>query len=55
MWSAFWNGLGDLFTALWTVMPALGNFPNLLAILIISVLFIYWTGKLIAFSKNGDA
>ena len=55
MWSAFWNGLGDLFTALWSIMPALGNIPNLLAILIISVFFIYWTRKLIAFKKEGDA
>ena len=55
MWSTFWNGLGDLFTALWSIMPALGNIPNLLAILIISVFFIYWTGKLIAFKKEGDA
>ena len=55
MWSAFWNGLGDLFTTLWSIMPTLGNIPNLLAILIISVFFIYWTGKLFAFKKEGDA
>ena len=36
-------------------MPTLGNIPNILAIVIISILFIYWTGKLVAFKKNGEA
>lgn len=55
MWSTFWNGLGDLFSSIWTIMPNLGNIPNVLAIVIISILFIYWTGKLVAFKKNGEA
>ena len=55
MWSTFWNGLGELFSAIWTIMPALGNIPNVLAILVISVLFLYWTRKLVAFKKNGEA
>jgi hypothetical protein len=55
MWSTFWKGLGELFSAIWTIMPALGNIPNVLAILVISVLFLYWTGKLVAFKKNGEA
>ena len=55
MWSTFWNGLGEIFTEIWTIMPTLGNIPNLLAILVISVLFFYWTGKLVAFKKNGEA
>ena len=55
MWSSFWNGLGEIFTAIWTIMPTLGNFPNILAILIISGLFLYWTRKLVDFKKNGEA
>ena len=55
MWSTFWNGLGELFSVIWTIMPTLGNIPNVLAILVISVLFLYWTGKLVAFKKNGEA
>ena len=55
MWSTFWNGLGELFSAILTTMPTLGNIPNVLAILVISVLFLYWTGKLVAFKKNGEA
>lgn len=55
MWTTFWNSLGEIFTALWSIMPSLGNIPNVLAIIIISVFFIYWTGKLVSFSKKGDA
>ena len=39
MWSTFWNGLGELFSAIWTIMPTLGNIPNVLAVIVISVLF----------------
>jgi len=55
MWSTFWNSLGDIFSSIWTIMPALGNIPNVLAIIVISVLFIYWTGKLFIFKKKGEA
>ncbi|MDB2362063.1 MAG: hypothetical protein P8N00_02805 [Flavobacteriales bacterium] len=55
MWSTFWNSIGDLFSSIWTIMPTLGNVPNVLAIIVISVLFVYWTGKLVAFKKNGEA
>ena len=55
MWSTFWIGLGDLFSSIWTIMPTLGNIPNVLATLVISVLFVYWTGKLIAFKRKGEA
>jgi len=55
MWSSFWNGIGDLFSSIWTVMPTLGNIPNVLAIIVISVLFLYWTGKLVAFKRKGEA
>jgi hypothetical protein len=55
MWSNFWNGLGDIFSSIWTIMPTVGNLPNLFAIIIISILFIYWTIKLVAFKKNGES
>lgn len=55
MWSTFWNSIGDLFSSIWTIMPALGNIPNVLSIIVISVLFVYWTGKLVAFKRNGEA
>ena len=55
MWSTFWNGLGEIFSAIWTIMPTFGNVPNVLGILVIAVLFLYWTGKLVAFKKNGEA
>jgi hypothetical protein len=55
MWSSFWNGLGDLFTALFSIMPTLGNLPNILAILVITVFFIYWTMELVKFKRNGEA
>ena len=55
MWSSFWNGLSDIFLSLWTIMPAIGNIPNILATIIISILFIYWTGKLISYKKNNES
>lgn len=55
MWSSFWNGLGDLITALFSIMPTLGNLPNVLAVLIITVFFIYWTMELIKFKRNGES
>ena len=55
MWSTFWNGLGKIFSSIWTIMPTLGNVPNILAILVIAVLFLYWTGKLVSYKKNGEA
>lgn len=51
----FFYGLGDLFEQLWTIVPAIGNIPNYISIFIISVLFIYWTVKLVQFSRKGEA
>ena len=53
--TSFWNGLGDMFSAILSIMPALGNIPNYLAIIIITVFFIYWTRELIIFKKNGES
>ncbi|MGC6428232.1 MAG: DUF6341 family protein [Flavobacteriales bacterium] len=55
MMTSFWNGLGDIFTSIFSIMPTLGNIPNYLGILIISVFFIYWTKELIMFKRNGDS
>jgi hypothetical protein len=55
MMTSFWNGLGDIFSAILSIMPTLGNVPNYLAIFIISVLFIYWTRELIIFKKKGES
>lgn len=54
MWSTFWNGLGEIFSSIWTIMPTLGNLPNVLSTLVIAVLFIYWTAKLVGFSRRGE-
>ena len=48
-------GLGDIFESLWSIMPSIGGVPNDIFILIISVLFIYWTVKLVQFKRNGEA
>ena len=51
----FLYGLGDMFESLWTIMPSIGNIPNDISILVVSVFFIYWTVKLIQFKRNGEA
>jgi hypothetical protein len=55
MMTNFWNSLGDILASLLSITPIMGNLPNLLAILVISVLFIWWTRKLMIFKKNGEA
>lgn len=55
MMTSFWNGLGEMFTAILSIMPTLGNIPNYLAVFIIAVFFIYWTRKLVIFKRNGDS
>ena len=51
----FFYGLGDLFEQLWAIVPSIGNIPNYISILIISVLVIYWTVKLVQYSRKGEA
>lgn len=51
----FFYGLGEAFDGLWAIMPSIGNTPNYISILVISVLFIYWTAKLVQYKRNGEA
>ena len=53
--TSFWTGLGEILNSLLSIAPALGNIPNLLAIFVMAILFIWWTGKLISYKKNGEA
>lgn len=41
-WNDFVYGLGDLLTASFEVLPALGNLPNILFTLLIMGGFVYW-------------
>lgn len=51
----FFYALGDMFESFWTIMPSIGNTPNIIAILVIAAFFMYWVGKLVQFKKNGEA
>jgi hypothetical protein len=51
----FWYALGDMFENVWEIMPAIGNVPNYISIVVIAAFFLYWTNKLIQFKRNGEA
>lgn len=55
MMKDFFFAIGDAFEKFFSIMPFLGNTPNYLAIFIISILFLYWTIKLIKYQKNENA
>ena len=45
-WNDFVYGLGDLLEASFTILPALGNIPNILFSAIIFFGLVYWIGQL---------
>lgn len=49
--TAIFEGLGNFFEASFQLFPLLGNFPNVLFIIVVSVLFLYWMGQLNKFRK----
>lgn len=51
----FFYGLGEAFDGLWAIMPAIGDTPNNISILVIAGFFIYWVSKLIQYKRNGEA
>lgn len=51
----FFYAIANAFEGLFSVLPTVGNIPNYIAILVISVLFLYWTGKLIQYKKKREA
>lgn len=55
MMKDFFYAIGDAFEGLFSVLPSIGNVPNYIATLVISVLFLYWTVKLVQFKRNGEA
>jgi hypothetical protein len=42
MWSAFWNFIGDVFQAVFSLMPAMGLWFNKLLIVIAFIAFFIW-------------
>jgi hypothetical protein len=55
MMKDFFYAIGDAFEGFFSVLPTVGNIPNYIAVFIISILFLYWTGKLIQYKKNKEA
>ena len=45
-WNDFVYGLGDFMEATFTILPALGNLPNILFSLVIFFGLIYWIMEL---------
>jgi hypothetical protein len=50
-----WYGLGDLFQWTFQILPALGNLPNVLFMLIMTGYFIYWMGQMFKHKKAGES
>lgn len=50
----FWYALGDLFEWTFTILPVLGNLPNILFILIITGYFFYWMGQMRKHQRAGE-
>tara|TARA_B100001250_G_C19510966_1_gene661656 strand:+ start:128 stop:346 length:219 start_codon:yes stop_codon:yes gene_type:complete len=48
------EGLGDFFEWTFGILPILGNIPNILFLLIGSVLFLYWMMEMRKHSKAGE-
>ncbi len=51
-WNEIVYELGDLLTATFTILPALGNIPNILFSLIIFGGLVYWIMELGKFKKE---
>lgn len=48
----FFLALGDFFTETFKVMPALGNYPNLIFTVVGIAFFVYWMIELFKYKKN---
>lgn len=48
------EALGDFFLWTFEILPALGNIPNYLFIIIGSVFFLYWMGEMRKHKKAGE-
>jgi hypothetical protein len=42
MWSAFWNFIGDIFEAIFSLLPAMGLWFNKLLIVVAFIAFFIW-------------
>jgi hypothetical protein len=42
MWSAFWNFIGKMFEAIFSILPAMGLWFNKLLIVVAFIAFIIW-------------
>ena len=45
-WTAFWNGIADIFMFIFKILKMLANAPNAIAWVLIIVLLAYWTIQL---------
>lgn len=46
--------LGDFLEWTFGILPALGNIPNLIFLLIGAVMFIYWIGQMFGHARRGE-
>lgn len=51
----FWYGLSDFFKATFEILPALGNLPNWLFIVVGFVATAYWVGEMRKHNKADQA
>lgn len=46
--------IGDFFEWTFGILPVLGNIPNLIFLLIGSVMFLYWIGQMMGHARRGE-
>jgi hypothetical protein len=54
MWNDFVYGLGDLLESTFKILPAMGDLPNNIFIVIGFVLFIYWIKEQGRYNKEAE-
>ena len=53
-WNEIVYGLGDLLTATFTILPTLGNIPNILFSAVILAGLVYWILELGKYKKEAE-
>lgn len=50
----FWNGIGNIFNQLFSVLESLGNGPNAILWVLIFLLLCFWIWRMGKYNKEAD-
>ena len=51
-WTSIWNGIAAIFEAIFRMLKALGQAPNIIMWTIITILFFYWLMQIVKQNKE---